>query len=139
MANTIRCTLALALLVAACGDDSGADDTNAGGGDGGSYTLDDALQTSGTDTSDQRAGLLFDAACMKRIVCEPEALQSCIDIEQQMYDAGKRAGFDSTCLDKTLDSYACLATHECSEFDTACDSATAAALSACSKYLGDGG
>lgn len=135
----IRGTFALAFVMAVgCGDDSGSD--SSGSGDGGSLTLQDALKTSGTNTSDDRAQLLFNASCMNEMACSGEAVASCVSEELAMYKAGQAAGFSDTCLDTTLDSYACFVNNtNCTTWDTVCNDSSAAAIAACAKYEGDAG
>jgi hypothetical protein len=158
LANTIRCTLALAMLMAvACGDDSGGDD-DTGGNDkdsgsespkdagkdastdaGGGLSLADALKTDGTNVTDARANVLFSAACEKQIKCDQESMTSCVSTGLQMWNAGKAAGYDDACLDATLDLYACFASNDCHDFDTVCNDAGQRQEDSCSKYTPDSG
>jgi hypothetical protein len=137
----------------ACGDDDGGDagggnldggkdsgSVDVGDGDGGSYTLADALVTAGTSVTAARAQLLFEAACKSQIKCDARSSQSdCEKTGLAMFNAGKSAGYDDACLDATLDLYACFAQNACADFDTACNSAGEAQDTACDKYQADGG
>jgi hypothetical protein len=131
--NTIRGMVALAFVLAACGDDGGSADDgsddaqkedassrNDGGGgnsDAGSLTLDEAEETDGLNASQERVDLIFPAACEEQRKCDPQTQEACLAENQDVYEA-MVATRSEACRDATLDLYACFATTDCEDYDT---------------------
>lgn len=92
--------------------------TDVGGGDAGtqgsvSSTLADALKVEGVDGSDERAGLLFPAACKARQSCAGG--DTCEHDVQGLWQDVTKAGLDAGCRDAALDVFACAVTKKSCE------------------------
>jgi hypothetical protein len=125
--NTI---LALALLTAACGDDSSSDGeterdagSSADGGDTESPALKQARVTTGVNADEGRKDLLTEAICQKGLQCNKVPEKDCLSFYDDEWGNLLANMASEACRDAELDRIACLLGPGCDVENTkACDS-----------------
>jgi len=121
------------------GGNAGRNDagSNPGGSDAGaaspaSTTLAAALKTEGVDASEERAGLLFPAACKARVKCgDFSSAEACEEQLHADWATQATAGTNSACRDASLDLLACATQAPSCAMPTSCMSLVQASTRLC--------